>query len=55
MPFIMFIGLYTTTIGFESRSKEYVSPSDLHYSGPCDLRPPIQPVKYGLKLNVVLK
>ncbi len=25
------------------------------YSGPCDLRPPIQPAKYGLKLKVVLK
>ncbi len=27
----------------------------LVYSGPCDLRPPIQPTKYGLKLKVVLK
>ncbi len=25
------------------------------YNGPCDLRPPIQPAKYGLKLRVVLK
>ncbi len=25
------------------------------YSGPCDLRPPIQPAKYGLKFKVVLK
>ncbi len=25
------------------------------YSGPCNLRPPIQPAKYGLKLKVVLK
>ena len=25
------------------------------YNGPCDLRPPIQPAKYGLKLKVVLK
>ncbi len=25
------------------------------YSGPCILRPPIQPAKYGLKLKVVLK
>ncbi len=25
------------------------------YSGPCDLRPPIQPAKYGLKLKGVLK
>ncbi len=25
------------------------------YSGPCDLRPAIQPAKYGLKLKVVLK
>ncbi len=25
------------------------------YSGPCDLRPPIHPAKYGLKLKVVLK
>ncbi len=25
------------------------------YSGPCDLRPPIQPAKYGLKSKVVLK
>ncbi len=25
------------------------------YSGPFDLRPPIQPGKYGLKLKVVLK
>ncbi len=25
------------------------------YSGPCDLRPPIQLTKYGLKLKVVLK
>ncbi len=25
------------------------------YSGPCHLRPPIQPAKYGLKLKVVLK
>ncbi len=25
------------------------------YSGPCILRPPIQPRKYGLKLEVVLK
>ncbi len=25
------------------------------YSGSCDLRPPIQPAKYGLKLKVVLK
>ncbi len=25
------------------------------YSGPCILRPPILPVKYGLKLKVVLK
>ncbi len=24
------------------------------YSGPCDLRPPIQPAKHGLKLKVVL-
>ncbi len=24
------------------------------YSGPCDLRPPIQPAKYSLKLKVVL-
>ena len=27
----------------------------VHYSGPCDLRLPIQPAKYGLKLKVVLK
>ncbi len=26
-----------------------------NYSGPCNLRPPIQPAKYGLKLKVVLK
>ncbi len=26
-----------------------------HYSGPCILRPPIQPGKCGLKLEVVLK
>ncbi len=26
-----------------------------NYSGPCDLKPPIQPAKYGLKLKVVLK
>ncbi len=26
----------------------------LKYSGPCDLRPPIKPAKYGLKLKVVL-
>ncbi len=25
------------------------------YSGPCDLRLPIWPAKYGLKLKVVLK
>ncbi len=25
------------------------------YSGPCILRPPIQPEKYGRKLKVVLK
>ena len=25
------------------------------YSGPCILRPPLQPEKYGLKLEVVLK
>ena len=25
------------------------------YSGPCFLRPPIQPEKHGLKLKVVLK
>ncbi len=25
------------------------------YSGPCDLRQPIQAAKYGLKLKVVLK
>ncbi len=25
------------------------------YSGPCDLRPLIQPEKYGLKLKGVLK
>ncbi len=25
------------------------------YSGPCILRPPLQPEKYGLKLKVVLK
>ncbi len=25
------------------------------YSGPCNLRPPIQPAKYGLKLKMVLK
>ncbi len=25
------------------------------YSGPCDVIPPIQPAKYGLKLKVVLK
>ncbi len=25
------------------------------YSGPCILRPPLQPRKYGLKLEVVLK
>ncbi len=25
------------------------------YSGPCNLRLPIQPAKYGLKLKVVLK
>ena len=25
------------------------------YSGPCDLRPPIQPAKYGLNLKMVLK
>ncbi len=25
------------------------------YSVPCDLRPPIHPAKYGLKLKVVLK
>ncbi len=25
------------------------------YSGPCILRPPIQPEKYGLKLKMVLK
>ncbi len=27
----------------------------LQYSGPWNLRPPIQPAKYGLKLKVVLK
>ncbi len=26
-----------------------------YYSGPCILRPPLQPEKYGLKLQVVLK
>ncbi len=26
-----------------------------NYSGPCILRPPIEPAKYGLKLQVVLK
>ncbi len=25
------------------------------YSGPCHLRPPIHPAKYGLKLQVILK
>ncbi len=25
------------------------------YNGPCNLRPPIQPEKNGLKLKVVLK
>ena len=25
------------------------------YSGPCNLRPPIQPAEYGLNLKVVLK
>ncbi len=25
------------------------------YSGPCILRPPLQPDKYGLKVEVVLK
>ncbi len=25
------------------------------YGGPCILRPPVQPAKYGLKLKVVLK
>ena len=28
---------------------------DMKYSGPCILRPPLQPGKYGLKLEVVLK
>ncbi len=27
----------------------------MHYSGPCILRSPLQPEKYGLKLEVVLK
>ena len=27
----------------------------LVYSGPCILRPPLQPEKYGLTLEVVLK
>ncbi len=33
----------------DSDKKKYM------YSGPCDLRLPIQPAKYGLKLKVVLK
>ncbi len=39
--------------------QQYSTCSENHtraqYSGPCDLRPPIQPAKYGLKLKVVLK
>ncbi len=27
----------------------------MYYSSPCVLRPPIQPEKYGLKLEVILK
>ena len=29
--------------------------SDGNYSGPCILRPPLQPDKYGIKLEVVFK
>ncbi len=35
--------------------QEVISTIPTVYSGPCDLRLPIQPAKYGLKLKVVLK
>ncbi len=38
------------TFGPQAQNK-----SQIQYSGPCDLRPPIQPAKYGLKMKVVLK
>ncbi len=33
----------------------HISAYSCHYSGPCILRQPLQPDKYGLKLEVVLK
>ncbi len=32
-----------------------INPTLCDYNGPCDLRLPIQPAKYGLKLKFVLK
>ena len=38
-----------------SRCKQIMWDVTWIYSGPCILRPPLQPDKYGLKLEVVLK
>ncbi len=50
---------------FDNESDEFINQNNSNlclgsfwktsYSGPRDLRPPIQPAKYGLKLKVVLK
>ncbi len=36
-------------------NKQFRSQKNCNYSGPCILRPPIQPEIYGLKLKVILK
>ncbi len=43
-------------VGYKNEELKTLHPRKYRgYSGPCDLRPPIQPEKYGLKLKVVLK